>query len=101
MRNPDDDNVKSRPGLSGTASAFQSGFDMAGKKKAPRAKKGSAPAPTTTTSPLLPGTNIPVLKRGGHVKRTGLHWLHKNEYVVPAKHRSTQKASHKRTITKR
>jgi hypothetical protein len=40
-------------------------------------------------------------KKGGPIRKTGLYLLHRNEYVVPAKHRSTKKASHKHTITKR
>jgi len=40
-------------------------------------------------------------KKGGPIKRTGLYYLHRNEYVVPAKHRSSgKKTSHKRPVVK-
>jgi hypothetical protein len=43
----------------------------------------------------------PQMKKGGPIKKTGVYLLHKNEYVVPAKHRSSGKrASHKKTVIK-
>jgi hypothetical protein len=39
-------------------------------------------------------------KKGGRVKKTGVYLLHKNEHVVPAKHRSNKAASRKKAIIK-
>ena len=63
-----------------------------------RGKKQAAGGGATTTSALIPGENIPVFKRGGRVKRTGLIYAHRGEHVIPAKHR---KVSRKRTVAKR
>ena len=64
-----------------------------------RKAQGPTTGLDTTQTPLT--AMIPSFKHGGRVKRTGLAYLHKNEYVVPAKHRDTRKASRQRTITKR
>ena len=46
------------------------------------------------------GALIPQAKKGGRVKKGGLVRVHAGELIVPAKHRSTKKASRKRTVTK-
>jgi hypothetical protein len=97
-----DDNVGSGAGLSGTASAFQSGFNR--KPKAPKQPKGKknagGDATPTTTSPLIPGMNIPVFKHGGRVKKTGLVLAHRGEVIVPAKRARRKVSGHKRTVVK-
>ncbi len=63
-----------------------------------KGRQAPAGAGATTTSALIPGENIPVFKRGGRVKRTGLIYAHRGEHVIPAKHR---KVSRKHTVVKR
>ncbi len=63
-----------------------------------RGKKQASGGGGSTTSALIPGENIPVFKRGGRVKRTGLIYAHRGEHVIPAKHR---KVSRKHTVVKR
>lgn len=114
----DDDSDDSRGGNAGVASAFQAGFSKGKQKKASTPKPpgggakagasdvrfqigqaGVSGAPTIGDLSKTLWANPPSNKRGGRIKRTGLALLHKNEFVIPAKHRSA-KALHKRTITK-
>jgi hypothetical protein len=95
--------MEQKMGNSGTASAFQRGWDSAsGKGKGKKNKqKPSAPVNASFPAPgaVAPAGGFQTYKNGGRVKKTGLALVHKGEYVVPAK--GTRKASHKKTITKR
>jgi len=50
---------------------------------------------------ITPPSVVESKKKGGPVKKTGVYLLHKNEYVVPAKRRSSGKStSRRKTVTK-
>jgi hypothetical protein len=46
--------------------------------------------------PGLPGAGMPVMKKGGKVKRTGPHKLHKGEKVLTAKQAKAHKGEAKK-----
>jgi hypothetical protein len=72
--------------------------DVGGQVQSTVKQRGFAP------SMPLPGFgSIKPMKKGGPIKKTGIYLLHKNEYVVPAKHRSAasgRKVSRKRSVIK-
>jgi hypothetical protein len=66
-----------------------------------REKKQAPPKQELDLSPKFANRQqMPSMKRGGRVKRTGPHLLHKGEFVVPAKQASRKASTHKRSIVK-
>jgi hypothetical protein len=81
----DDSNQRKTPGQS-LIDAAVGGYDKGEKKKADNKKSA---------------LNIPSMKKGGKVKKTGLHLLHKGEEVIPANKVKRRKDSmRKRTTVK-
>ena len=87
--------------------AWQAGVDIGNKaldKGNQKARSGAIlagakkPSGLSTTVPSITAM-IPSMKRGGRVKRTGLIYAHKGEFVIPAK-RSGRKVSRTKTVIK-
>lgn len=72
MAMSDGQNQKKSPGQT-VADAALAGYDKGAKKKA-----------DSKSSSKNDFSLIPSLKKGGMVKKTGLHLLHKGEEVIPA-----------------